>query len=139
MVTIFRYSAHFDPMTNIFIQHTSRPQEDDLLLKQHEICQNFSLRMTNLAAILILDQIPGLCQKIESFNDHYRIFESRLGDFQPLKRTILQLIIQLTGKSSFFEFPARLEAESFVGTSFQFRLNTHTYENLEQFHRHVCQ
>jgi len=104
-----------------YIQHTSRPQEDDLLLKQHEICQNFSLRMTNLAAILILDQIPGLCQKIESFNDHYRIFESKLG------------------KSSFFEFPARLEAESFVGTSFQFRLNTNTYENLEQFHRRVLE
>jgi len=100
-----------------FHQHTSRPDDTDLLLSQHEVCPNFSLRMTNLAAVLILDQIPNLPNKIELFNKHYQILEFNLG------------------KSPHFVFPERLPEESYVGTSFQFRLNTSNYDCLQEYQR----
>lgn len=97
-------------------QHLSRPGTSELQTK-HSTCPNFSLRLTNMAAVLVLDQIPLLGDKIERFNQHYNILEERLGS------------------SSIFQFPARQAEESFVGTSFQFRLDSQDYEVLQQFQR----
>ena len=62
-------------------QHTARPADDGLLLAQHQLCPNFSLRMTNLAAVLVLDQLETVEDKIASFNLHYNILQTRLGMF----------------------------------------------------------
>jgi len=100
-----------------FYQHSSRPDDTTLLLSQHEVCPNFSLRMNNMAAILILDQIPNLPNKVEIFNKHYKILETQLG------------------KNPKFEFPRRQPEEAFVGTSFQFRLKTDNYDSLQEYQR----
>jgi len=87
-----------------FTQHTARPADDGLLLAHHQLCPNFSLRMTNLAAVLVLDQLETVEDKIATFNRHYNILQTRLG------------------MSDWFVFPGREERERMVGTSFQFRL-----------------
>jgi len=102
-----------------FYQHSSRPEDTSLLLSEHEFCPNFSLRMTNLAAVLILDQIPNLPNKVNLFNKHYEILEHNLG------------------KCEHFVFPGRQPEESYVGTSFQFRLKTSDYTMLQQYQRNT--
>ena len=47
--------------------------------EEHQHCPNYSLRLTNLAAVLVLGQIPLLQHKIQLFNTHYDILAQRLG------------------------------------------------------------
>jgi len=100
-----------------FYQHTSRPADGSLMMEEHEHCPNFSLRMTNLTALLVLEQIPLLAEKIRLFNTHYDILAERLGN------------------SPHFIFPPRLQEEQYVGTSFQFRINNTDYTSLQEYQR----
>ena len=50
------------------------------MLEAHANVPNFSLRMTPLAALLILDQLPRVEDKIEALNRNYAILEAKLGE-----------------------------------------------------------
>ena len=62
-------------------QHIACPKDEELMLEAHARVPNFSLRMTPLAALLILDQLPKVEAKIEALNRHYAILEAKLGGF----------------------------------------------------------
>ena len=51
------------------------------MMEEHQHCPNFSLRMTNLTALLVVEQIPLLTEKIRLFNRHYDILAAKLGNY----------------------------------------------------------
>ena len=63
-------------------QHIACPKDEELMLEAHARVPNFSLRMTPLAALLLLDQLPKVEAKIEALNRHYAILEAKLGGFR---------------------------------------------------------
>jgi len=100
-----------------FHTHITCPKDEELMLEAHARVPNFSLRMTPLAALLILDQLPKVEAKIEALNRHYAILEAKLGELSCLR------------------FPQRLSEERHVGSSFQFQLLGLDYPSLESFKR----
>ena len=62
-------------------QHITCPKDEELMLEARARVPSFSLRMTPLAALLILDQLPKVEAKIEALNRHYAILEAKLGGF----------------------------------------------------------
>jgi len=100
-----------------YAMHSRCPEDGSLLLDQHALRPNFSLRMTPLAAVLIHEQLPRLEGKVAALNSHYGLLEARLGGLECL------------------EFPPRRLEERHVGSSFQFRLPGRGYSQLEAFHR----
>ena len=56
-------------------------------MEAHANVPNFSLRMTPLAALLILDQLPRVEDKIEALNRNYAILEAKLGERMNICRT----------------------------------------------------
>jgi len=100
-----------------FHTHIACPEDEELMLEAHASVPNFSLRMTPLAALLILDQLPKVEAKIEALNRNYAVLEAKLGALSCLR------------------FPARLSEERHVGSSFQFQLLGQDYVGLESFKR----
>ena len=47
----------------------------------YEGTPNFSMRMTSIAAILVLHQLRSIEQKIEKFNQHYWVLNDELHNF----------------------------------------------------------
>lgn len=87
----------------LYAQHTARPDESVFApLRGH--CANYSLRMTALAAALVLPQLDELPARIARMNDSYARVERSVRDIPEVR------VIE------------RATAEGFVGSSFQFGL-----------------
>jgi dTDP-4-amino-4,6-dideoxygalactose transaminase len=74
---------------------------------------NYSGRMDNLRATLLLAQLPGLEDNCRRWNERYRALESRLTS------------------SALIRLPHRPEAEQYVGSSLQFRVDNLMREQAE--------
>lgn len=76
---------------------------------------NYSGRMDNLRAVLLLAQLPGLERNCERWNDRYRGLQAKLA------------------KCAQIRLPQRPEAEYFVGSSLQFRVEALAGDQVEAF------
>ena len=80
----------------------------------YEGTPNFSMRMTSIAAILVLHQLRSIEQKIEKFNQHYWVLNEELHNFTATS--------SLLGYEVRIEAAPRLPDEDIVGTSFLFNV-----------------
>ncbi len=76
---------------------------------------NYSGRMDNLRATLLLAQMPELENNCNRWNDRYQALQARLAE------------------SAHIQLPHRPEAEHYVGSSLQFRIDSLTPEQVAEF------
>ena len=76
---------------------------------------NYSGRMDNLRATLLLAQMPELENNCKRWNDRYQALQARLAE------------------SAHIQLPHRPEAEHYVGSSLQFRIDSLTPEQVAAF------
>ena len=76
---------------------------------------NYSGRMDNLRATLLLAQMPELERNCKRWNDRYQALQARLAE------------------SAHIQLPHRPEAECYVGSSLQFRIDSLTPEQVAAF------
>jgi len=76
---------------------------------------NYSGRMDNLRAAILRAQLPGLERNCERWNERYRALETRLRE------------------NARITLPDRPEAESYVGSSLQFRVEDFNSDQIQQF------
>lgn len=98
----------------LYDKHLSRPPLE-VFEKHKTIIPNFSLRMSNLVATLIRDQLPHLEEQSKRWNERYRLIEAQLQDTPHIR------------------IPRRREKEGYVGSSFQFTVTNTDSTTIEQF------
>ena len=98
----------------LYSAHTSRP-DMDVFEPLRKVTPNFSCRMDNLRAGLILPQLEKLDQQCERWNALYNHMAECLN------------------KISGLTLPKRDPREYYVGSSIQFNLDGYSYEEIEEF------
>lgn len=98
----------------LYDNHIARPRLEVFEQLKSEV-PNFSLRMTNLQAALLRPQIGEIQDRVNGWNTRYDIFKQELDQIENLT------------------VPSRYPKESFVGSSFQFRLRGINSNQAEQF------
>ncbi|ARD48304.1 DegT/DnrJ/EryC1/StrS aminotransferase family protein [Sporosarcina sp. P33] len=98
----------------LYEKHTARPSME-VFERYKKVIPNFSLRMSNLVAVLIRSQLPQLDKQCERWNERYYAIEEIL-----------------RGTPNIY-IPLRDEKEQFVASSFQFTLLNATTAKMEQF------
>lgn len=98
----------------LYSAHTSRPALEDF---EHvkKCIPNFSSRMDNLRAALLLPQLTQLDVQCQRWNDLYHHMESQLSAIAGVR------------------CPARDPREYYVGSSIQFNLDSASYDDIETF------
>ena len=98
----------------LYEKHTARPSMEVFERYKKQI-PNFSLRMSNLVAILIRSQLPQLDKQGQRWNERYYAIE------------------EILRGTPHIYIPVREEKEQFVASSFQFTLLDATTEQMKQF------
>jgi len=98
----------------LYHAHLSRPPLD-VFERYKRIIPNFSLRMSNLQAVLLRPQLKALDAQVARWNKRYGVLEGALNDIDHIR------------------VPRRNPKESYVGSSIQFTLEGLTREQVEQF------
>jgi dTDP-4-amino-4,6-dideoxygalactose transaminase len=98
----------------LYDRHLSRPPEA-VFERYKKHIPNFSLRMTNLSAVLLSPQLIDLADKCRRWNERYHVLEKKL-----------------TGVPHIL-IPKRHEKEHYVGSSMQFTLTDVAEADVERF------
>lgn len=98
----------------MYEKHKARPSME-VFERYKKVIPNFSLRMSNLVAVLIRSQLPQLDKQGKRWNERYHAIEEIL-------RGALHIYI-----------PIRVEKEQYIASSFQFTLLDATKEQMEKF------
>lgn len=98
----------------LYHTHLSRPPLD-VFERYKKIIPNFSLRMSNLQAVLLRPQLRALDAQVARWNERYHTLENELNKIE-------HIVV-----------PKRHPKEHFVGSSLQFTLKDLTRDQMERF------
>ena len=106
---------------NLYEKHINRPSDNDLFEKLKFTVPNFSLRMSNLTAVVLREQLKGLNEKVSQYRVKY------------------DLLAEILSSAININLPSPLEEVTRAPNSLQFNLIGLTPKQVDEFAQQTAQ